>query len=167
VANDSPPAAIPTDHQLTASQFAAWDGPGGRFHKESPRQGRELEWFAVTGRMGRVRAEDDGDLHVQLVDPHATRSAINAIVEIPNGPPWCQIRQQVLGWAAVQLPLSFVRHRELHLTGHPLIRVTGHAFYDANQAARGDTRSNRRRGIGRTTATIWEIHPVMRLDVVE
>jgi hypothetical protein len=39
----------------------------------SPRFGREREWFAVTGRVARVEAEEDGDLHIELRDadnPH-------------------------------------------------------------------------------------------------
>jgi len=52
----------------------------------SPRFGREKEWFVVTGRVAQVKAEEDGDLHIELRDadnPHG----VLVVVEVPLDSP--------------------------------------------------------------------------------
>jgi hypothetical protein len=152
------------------SDIAAWPGPGGIFNKNSIRQGKEKKWFVLTGRVKSLRIEPDGDLHIQLADENADARGVNVVVAIPYGDPWCGIRKQVFSWTTRKFPFK-TRGVKLKLTHNPIISVTGKAFYDAAQAARGDTTLNVRR---RTTSkghrappvTIWEIHPVMNLRVM-
>src|SRR6476660_7641841 len=78
----SPPDTIAPDHRIKPSDIAAWDAPDRAINWYSPRFGREKECFAVTGRVARVKAEKDGDLHIELRDadrPHGVR----VVVEVP------------------------------------------------------------------------------------
>lgn len=162
---EAPPATIPVNHQLVPSAIGAWPGPGGKFHERTPRSGKETQWWQVTGRVTLVRAEADGDLHVQLADATGS-SNVNVVVEIPLGDRWCSLREQVFGWTRTRLPISTTGGRTLRLKSQPVVRVVGKAFYDAAHAGK-DTLGNRRPGSGRKQpVTIWEIHPVMRLEVI-
>ena len=164
------PASIPPERQRKPSDFALLAGPGGRFSASTPRIPLEEVWFEVTGRVTHVKIESDGDLHVQLLDASAPLRTTSGylVVEIPEGAPWCQLRAQVLGWTDVAFPLTVGRGVRARLRRHPVVRVTGRAFYDATHAPRGDTRRNSRPVVGGRgfTGSIWEIHPVMRLTVV-
>jgi len=163
-----PPASIPSDHQLTPRDVAAWAGPGGVIHADDARTGKELEWFSVTGLVTAVRVEADADLHLQLAEPVAQAGkSVELIVEIPDGPTWCAIRRQVLGWTSATLPLHVRTGATLRLRDGPVIQVVGHAFYDAEHAVNANTQLNRRSSYGGTTTAIWEIHPVMALQLAK
>jgi hypothetical protein len=161
-----PPPSIP-DH-LKPSEVGAWTGPGGTFHKDTPRVAEELRWYQVTGRVTLVKIEPDGDLHIQLVDEGATDDSVNLVVEVPAGEPWCNIRETVFGWMTSKPPFS-TNGRKFHITANPVVTVTGMAFYDATHG-QGDSNANRRHVPANATpvtqhVAIWEIHPVMRLTV--
>jgi hypothetical protein len=161
---EPPPAEIPTDHRVTPSDIAAWPGAGGVIHAKGPRAGRELEWYAVTGRVVAARIESDGDLHLQLVDTATRRGqGLELIVEIPSGDAWCSIRQQVLSWTTSKPPLRVGSGAGLTLSVSPDVEVVGRAFYDAEHAVGADTRANRRACADGARCAIWEIHPVMRI----
>src|SRR5262245_43458299 len=53
-----PPAVIAVSNKVRPSKIAAWPGPGGHFDKDTPRSGREDEWYEVTGRVEKIKAED-------------------------------------------------------------------------------------------------------------
>jgi hypothetical protein len=170
VSATAPPATIPASHQRKPSDFALLAGPGGQFTSTTPRIPPEQEWFAVTGRVTHVKLEADGDLHVQLLDASAPLTTANGylVVEIPEGAPWCALRAQVLGWTDVTFPFVVGAQTRVALLRHPVVRVTGRAFYDATHAPNGNTRLNTRPVAGGPgfTGAIWEIHPVMQLTVV-
>jgi hypothetical protein len=164
--DDMPPPAIPEDHSVTPSDLGDWDALPGTFHKDTPRSGREKEWFSLTGRVVLVRAEADGDLHVQLEDTDG-EGDVQVVVEVPvnhNSPtaPWSDIRKTVFGWTKTHFPFTTKRGKKLQLKENPVIRVIGKAFYDADHASKDVP--NRRKNDLKTA--VWEIHPVMQLDVV-
>jgi hypothetical protein len=64
----APPDTIAPDHHVKPSDIAAWDDPDREVKSRSPRFGREKEWFVLTGRVAQVKAEEDGDLHIELRD---------------------------------------------------------------------------------------------------
>jgi hypothetical protein len=163
-----PPSYIAADHKLKPSDIALLEGPGVPIGRNTPRVGIEREWFEVTGRVTHVKVERDGDLHVQLADANASPQSRSGylIVEVPEGSPWCAIRQQIFTWTDASFPLNVGKGKTLELTAHPVVTVVGRAFYDANHATGGNTTLNARRGVGNVTASIWEIHPVMRLRVM-
>ena len=154
-------ATVPAEvADVTPSKIGEWDGPGGKFGYNTPRIPEEERWYRVTGKVTLVRAEPDGDLHIQMVDADANGDAVNIVVEIPNGSKWCEIRKTVFGWTNVKFPR---KNGELKLIKEPVITVTGKAFYDGQHSDKKKT-SNRRKDSARgKPTTVWEIHPVMEL----
>jgi hypothetical protein len=162
-----PPAEIPTDHRITPSDVADWDPPEGKITTRTPRIGRETEWYELTGRATLVKAEEDGDLYIQLRD-HKGGGRMQVVVEVPvdHGHPdsaWSNIRKTVFGWSDQEFPFTTKTGHKLRLNEKPVIRVVGRAFYDAVHGKKSTP--NRRKDNLRIT--VWEIHPVMRLGVIE
>src|SRR5947208_11797381 len=50
--------------RITPSEIYAWPGPGQNIGHRTGRVVAENQWYAVTGRIERVRIEDDGDIHI-------------------------------------------------------------------------------------------------------
>jgi hypothetical protein len=164
---EDPPGNV--SNNLVPSQIGAWKGPGGIFDETTSRRGRENQWFNLTGRVSLVKIEVDGDLHIQLVDEGAADDSVNVVVEVPFGEPWCDIRETVFGWTGQDFPFK-TQDKKFTLQKKPVVTVTGRAFYDAVHGG-GDTSLNRRpvpNNPADTTknVTIWEIHPVMTLNVI-
>jgi hypothetical protein len=144
--------------------MAAWDGPGGEFHKDTPRSGKETEIWQVTGRVVLVRAEADGDLHIQLEDEDGSDEQIVVEVPLPDGQgDWCHIREIVFGWTGKPFKtFATSGSKQLKLTKFPLIKVTGPAFFDATHATSPDDNSRE----GEENVSVWEIHPIEKLVIV-
>lgn len=153
--------AVP-DHatDITPSKIGEWDGPGGKFAYNTPRIPEEEKWYRVTGKVTLVKAEPDGDLHIQMVDEEATADAVNIVVEIPNGKNWCKIRKTVFSWTNTKFPR---KNGELTLNRYPVIIVSGKAFYDGQHGDKKKISNRRKQGAGGKPTTVWEIHPVMEL----
>lgn len=153
---------------LTIAGIAAW--PDLDIKADSPRQGQELNWFQLTGQVRLVKAEDDGDLHIQL-SPVPDRwgrleSDIQIVTEVPlgdatgnNDEPWSDIRREVFSWADVTFPC---KPHKLKLKKHPIIRVTGKAFFDGVHKGKIPNRRSYDSNV-----TVWEIHPIMKLEVID
>jgi hypothetical protein len=121
----------------------------------------ENEWYAITGRIKKVNVEDDGDLHLVLGDASGDKPG-EVVVEIPLGERWCVLRKLVFSWTDAVFPFATGRS-PFRLVGDHVIRATGKAFYDVDHSE-NETRSNRRSD---KKLAVWEIHPVMRLEVVD
>jgi len=130
--------------------------------KSSERTGIENKWFALTGRVVAVKVEADGDLHIALRDVTGDKAGI-VIVEVPAKPQWCEIRNTVFGWTWTLFPFHTSSAKNLTLNQTPVITVTGKAFFDVGHSMK-DQRLNRRSHLPGYAA--WEIHPVMKLDVL-
>lgn len=157
-----PPAHTKT---VRPSEIADWPGPGAAYDDAS-RTGEEAEWYRVTGRVTLMRLAHDGDIHLQIVDKDAPESAVNVLVEIPLGKPWCAIRKDLLALAKheVVMPLTFKGDREVTLDGNPIITVVGHPMYDGWHGGHAKTASVRNNTANPKQA-VWEIHPVMELSI--
>jgi len=122
----------------------------------------EEKWYALTGRVVDAKVEADGDIHIALQDAngdnHGTVSA-----EVPVGSKWCEIRQIVFGWTAQKFPFTVKTAHNLKTTEQHVITVTGKAFYDIGHAPADH--SNRRTSL--KDYAVWEIHPVMKLEVLQ
>jgi hypothetical protein len=120
----------------------------------------EQKWCALAGHVVDVKVEADGDIHLALQD--ATGKGVGTVsAEIPVGPEWCEIRQNVFGWTSQKFPFNVKIAHTLKIREPLVITVTVKAFYDIGHAPADH--SNRR-----TTPkdyTVWEIHPVMALQV--
>jgi hypothetical protein len=122
----------------------------------------EQKWYALTGRVVSLKVEADGDIHIALED--ATGNAVGTVsAEIPVGPKWCGIRQTVFSWTTPRFPFTLKTAHNLKLREPHVITVTGKAFYDIAHAPADH--SNRRRTP--KDYAVWEIHPVMKMEVVQ
>src|SRR5205807_9175138 len=59
-----PPPGSANIKSITPAQMSAWQGIGGGVTQRSRRLIAEEHWFSVTGRVEKVRIEDDGDVHI-------------------------------------------------------------------------------------------------------
>jgi hypothetical protein len=143
---------------VTPSDIFNWQGPTEHLISSSERIATEEKWYALTGRVVELRAEEDGDLHIALADVNGDKPG-TVVVEVPAKPQWCEIRQIVFGWTQVQFPFRVRSGRKLKITQPPIITVIGKAFFDIGHAPADQ--SNRRRDLQGYAA--WEIHPVMKL----
>ncbi|HZR79106.1 MAG TPA: hypothetical protein VFA58_07850, partial [Chthoniobacterales bacterium] len=78
-----PPTNSADIRNVTPGQIMAWQGPGGAIGQRTERISAEQQWYAVTGRVDKMRIEDDGDVHVVLRD---LTSGTGMVVELPLGP---------------------------------------------------------------------------------
>jgi hypothetical protein len=99
----APPADTSAIQAVTPSDIYSWRGPDVPLPQSSERTGIENKWFAVTGRVVAVKAETDGDMHIELQDATGDKPGI-VIVEIPAKPQWCDIRNTVFSWSHTKFP---------------------------------------------------------------
>jgi hypothetical protein len=162
---DMPPEHIAPDHHIQPSDIACWDASDHEIKSRSPRSGREKDWFVLTGRVAHVKAEEDGDLHIELCDadnPHSVRVVVEVPVDHHGGKmPWNGIRETVFSWSDQALPFDIRTGHWLHLIQRPVVRVVGMAFYDAKHKGRSPNRRYSSEHVA-----VWEIHPVMALTVL-
>src|SRR5260370_22481133 len=99
VKNDpsTPPVDASAIHAVTPSDIFSWPGPDVHLTGQSGRTGVENNWYALTGRVVAVKVEADGDLHLALSDATGDKPGI-VIVEVPEKPQWCSIRETVFSW---------------------------------------------------------------------
>ncbi len=160
-------APVPSDksaiQSVTPSQIYAWEGlgPDVELTATSERLPAEQKWYALTGRVVDAKVEADGDIHLALQDADG-KNAGTVSAEIPVGPKWCEIRQMVFGWTKQKFPFTVKSVHDLTIAEH-VVTVTGKAFYDIAHAPADH--SNRRHSP--KDYAVWEIHPVMKLEVVQ
>ena len=157
-----PPADANAIQAVTPSDIYSWPGPDVRLTQQSERTGIENKWFALTGRVVALKVETDGDIHIALQDATGDKPGI-VVVEIPEKPQWCSIRQTVFSWTRTRFPLHIRSARTLNVIEAPIITVTGKAFWDIGHALKDQ--SNRRSHLPGYAA--WEIHPVMKIEVTD
>src|SRR5262249_12044728 len=63
-----PPSDASTIQAVTPSNIFNWQGPAEYLVPSSARIWSEQKWYALTGRVVDLRAEEDGDLHIALQD---------------------------------------------------------------------------------------------------
>jgi hypothetical protein len=165
-AEKNDPSLPPTDasaiQAVTPSDIFSWQGPTEFLKRSSTRIADEQKWYALTGRVVEIRAEEDGDVHIALRDATGDKPGI-VVAEIPAKPQkeWCELRKIVFSWTATEFPFRVRSGRKLKMTEPRIITVTGKAFFDINHAPADQ--SNRRTDLQGYAA--WEIHPVMKLNV--
>lgn len=149
---------------ITPSQIYAWEGLPPDVNMTDYTEARlpsEEKWYALTGRVVEAKVEADGDIHLALQDAEDNKvGTVNA--EIPVGPKWCEIRQGVFAWTTQKFPFSVKSVHDVTIAEH-VVTVTGKAFYDFAHAPADH--SNRRHSP--KDYAVWEIHPVMKMEVVQ
>jgi hypothetical protein len=156
-----PPTDASAIQSVTPSDMFSWPGMDLHLTWESPRTGIESNWFALTGRVVAVKVEADGDLHIALQDATGDKPGI-VVCEVPCKPQWCEIRNKVFSWTRTRFPLHIRSVRKLTMEEAPVVTVIGKAFWDIGHAPKDQT--NRRKYMPGYAA--WEIHPVMKLDIL-
>jgi len=151
---------VATATSVTPSDIFNWQGPTEYLVPSSERIWSEQKWYALTGRVVDLRAEEDGDLHIALQDVTGDKPGA-VVVEIPAKPEWCELRKIVFGWTEVEFPFRVRSGRKLKFREPLIITVVGKAFFDIGHAPADH--SNRRTDLQGYAA--WEIHPVMQLTV--
>jgi hypothetical protein len=161
------PSPVPSDksaiESVTPSQIYKWKGPQPNVPltpKTETRIPAEQKWYNLTGRVGRLKVEADGDITLVLKDADGKKGGTVG-AEIPVGPEWCELRKTVLGWTTQSFPFSFKESQTLEMREPHITTVTGKAFFDIDHAPAD--RSNRRTKPKKYA--VWEIHPVMKLDI--
>jgi len=122
----------------------------------------EQKWYALTGRVVAAKVEADGDIHIALQDATATAWELLA--------PKSRLARSGVRFGK----LCFAgRHRSFHSRSRRCTRLKlaprtsspfrGKAFYDIAHAPADH--SNRRHSP--KDYAVWEIHPVMKMGVVQ
>src|SRR5215831_15971738 len=79
-AEKNDPEQPPTDpsaiQAVTPSDIFNWQGPTEYLVPSSGRIWSEQKWYALTGRVIELRAEEDGDLHIGLQDATSDKPGI-------------------------------------------------------------------------------------------
>jgi hypothetical protein len=145
---------------VTPSDIFNWQGPTEHLAASSERIAAEQKWYALTGSVIELRAEEDGDLHIALQDATGDKPGV-VVAEIPAKPQWCELRKIVFGWTEVEFLFRVRSGRKLKFRQPLIITVVGKAFFDVGHAPADH--SNRRTDLEGYSA--WEIHPVMKLEV--
>jgi hypothetical protein len=162
VKND--PSTAPTDasaiQPVTPSDMFSWPAPDVHLTQQSERTGIEQKWFALTGRVVAVKVEADGDLHIALSDATGDKPG-TVVCEVPLKPQWCDLRTTIFSWTPTRFPFQTRSTKTLKVADPPVITVIGKAFWGINHAPKDQ--SNRRKYM--PGYTVWEIHPVMKLDI--
>ena len=163
-AEKNDPATPPTDataiQAVTPSDIFSWAGPTEYLVPSSERIWSEQKWYALTGRVVELRAEEDGDLHIGLQNATGDKPG-TVVAEIPAKPQWCELRKIVFGWTQVEFPFRVRSGRKLKFAQPLIVTVTGKAFFDIGHAPADH--ENRRTDLSGYAA--YEIHPVMKLEV--
>jgi hypothetical protein len=157
---ENPPTDASAIQAVTPSDIFGWPTP--EVLMQSERTGVEQKWFAVTGLVVAIKVEADGDLHIALSDATGDKQG-TVVCEVPLKPHWCDIRKTVFGWTATRFPFQTSSVKRLKIANPPVITVIGRAFWDTAQAPKDQ--SNHRKYM--PGYAVWEIHPVMKVDVVE
>src|SRR5215470_2446659 len=93
-AEKNDPALPPTDasaiQAVAPSDIFSWQGPTEYLVPSSERIWSEQKWYALTGRVVDLRAEEDGDLHIALQDASSDNPGM-VVVEISS-------RRSEKGW---------------------------------------------------------------------
>src|SRR5436305_10470414 len=71
-----PPNNVAAIKKIAPSHILGWQGPGGHIDQRTDRIAAEHQWYAVTGRIEKVKVEDDGDIHIEMKDVGADASIV-------------------------------------------------------------------------------------------
>jgi hypothetical protein len=160
---------VPSDKSaiqaVTPSQIYAWEGLGPDVDLTDYTEARmpsEQKWYALTGRVVDAKVEADGDIHLALQDADGNNAG-TVSAEIPVGPKRCEIRQIVFGWTTQKFPFTVKTVHTFKISEPHVVTVMGKAFYDIAHAPADH--SNRRHSP--KDYAVWEIHPVMKMEVIQ
>lgn len=134
--------------------------------------GLEDKEVTLQGYVVAVKFErhEDHDLHFELSGKKEWAAAGHMIAEIPAGQAYCEARKAL--WAIVKDDEN-AKGDSFILKQPVRIRVTGFVFYDSHHkpkkcedsGGRGIDQPNK--GYPRQVMTVWELHPVIKVEKAE
>ena len=157
----TPPADASVIQAVTPSDIFSRPGPDVHLTGQSNAPELRINGMRSTGRVLAVKAETDGDLHIELQDASGDKPGI-VIVEVPAEPQWCEIRNTVFSWSRTRFPFHTSLAKKPALNQTPVVTVTGKAYFDVGHSLK-DQRSNRRKRQPNYAAC--KIHSVMKLEI--
>ena len=109
------------------------------------------------------RAPDDCDIHMEITSPGGSAAAGRIIAEIPSDDFFDPIRQKVLD------KLDELKAAKLVQAGGKLkqsfrVTITGFGFFDGSHFTKKHPKVGNKHG-SKNVRTLWEIHPVIRLEL--
>jgi hypothetical protein len=145
-----------------------WAIPQGAWD-DATKYPREDSTFTVSGYIMLIKLSDeDCDIHMEIAETESP-DADRVIVEIPNSPEYCALREKVKE-AVRQEPysvrnISTTAHHFSATKGFPKITVTGYAFVDLPHRMHDPNNKKGNNHGSVNVATLWEIHPIISCDV--
>lgn len=168
VKHRKPPSGIHVS-TIQLSEMFDWDLPADISDPEVRASNevihdREGEAFEIEGDLWREKMEmNDCDLHLEVSEPGAGKSARRVIVEIPARAWANAIRQRILDRVA-QMKKDKLATKTGDLKVPVRIKVTGVAFFDATHWTKEKPKIGNKHGT-EFVKTLWELHPVFRLAI--
>jgi hypothetical protein len=150
------------EHSISVTGMLAW--PALPFHGSSivswcqGREGRENTVYRLTGWVRRVRAEADGDVHIEVTSTAHSPVARCVVVEIPPesySPRFKQARDDL----KVVLGITSLSNHDLAQPVRAMF--TGLAFWDGWHVTTGLPTNHGR--CNSTKGAAWELHPVFKV----
>jgi len=154
------PAAVPNIIALNQQLPAGVKNVSVR-GRNAPISPIENNVYTVEGDLWRVKMEDnDDEYHLEISARGASRTTDRIVAEIPPDPAYAGTRRQLVS----MLPGSYIfKPKTSRDLAHSIpIRVTGYAFFDGHHWSSKSLRGNKH-GTA-FTATLWEIHPVWKVE---
>jgi hypothetical protein len=163
-----PPASY-TATVATVQQIVALNLPAGVNTSASIRQSNspispyETTVFTVDGDVWLVKMQDnDDDYHLEMSGHGSGPKANRIVVEIPADPVYAKTRRALLSLLPGNYVFRPTMAKNLKTPIH--VRVTGYAFFDSAHWTKNDVQGHNHGSA--FTATLWEIHPVWKIERV-
>ena len=163
-----PPPGLPVQ-AATIADMLSWPLPEGMTRKkrkiDSVMDPREGKAYVVEAVIWRVKlSEDDCDFHLEIGPPGSGRDDERAIIEIPQGQAFLQAREALI--AGLPKAGELKPKQALPLQKPVPVRITGYAFCDLQHYTPKDLKRGTGHG-GKRVATLWEIHPVWKIEFLK
>lgn len=167
VKNRSAPASLTLAISVTVSGMKKWkiftDDLSNEQGHIYPREGKlyTLKGYIMLAKI----SPDDCDIHLEIASTQDT-AADRIIAEISNTDEYCALRKKIFDSVRAKLNkrLGTAARRFNASTGFIKLTLTGYAFFDQSHYSYTNLKKGHSHG-SRYVATIWEIHPVVKLEI--
>jgi len=141
---------------------AADQHPGAMRTSDKPltKRERERKLYALTGFVRVVRLQGDCDFHVQVAQSRAT--APQVLVEVPHR--FRAVQRELMALVGMADGQKSKVWKDPSTA--PRMRFIGFAFLDQPHQSEPPTQEGHGHGPGGVVRTLWEIHPVLKVEAV-